>query len=120
MNSIGTWIPIIAQAVSSRLLPVWGIRVWGAESQSSHIHRGQVKQLAPIAIPQIEWGGKAKRNMEFYTLDQKGVGRVKSDSIGVSWKGSLGLTRSFQGFYSRFVRRGGSIALRCTMSDQGC
>ena len=54
MDSIGTWIPIIAQAGSSRLVPIWVNRVWGAESQSSHFDRVQVKQLAPITILMIK------------------------------------------------------------------
>ena len=77
MNSIGTWIPIIAQAGSSRLLPVWVNGVWGAESQSSRFHRGQVKQLAPIAIPRIEWGGKPSERWSFRHRIERGIGRVK-------------------------------------------
>lgn len=70
-NSV-LWIPIIAQAVGSRLLPVWVNRVWGAESQSSHIHRGQVKQLAPIAILKIEWGGKPSEMWSFRNWIERG------------------------------------------------
>ena len=69
VDSIGTWIPIIAQAGSSRLLPVWVNRVWAAESQSSHFDWVQVKQLAPITIPRIEWGKKPERDVEFWILD---------------------------------------------------
>ena len=76
MNSIGTWIPVIAQAVSSRLLPFWGNGVWRAEGQSSRFHRGQVKQLAPITIPKIEWGGNPSEMWSFKNFDRKGIDRV--------------------------------------------
>lgn len=44
-------------------------------------------------------------------MDRESV-KVEVDSVSLL---EAGLTMSFQGFCSRFVRRGGSIALLCTI-----
>ena len=73
LNSIGTLDTYYCSGCGLQgFFPVWVNWVWRAESQSSHIHRGEVKQLAPIAIPNIEWGGKPSDMWSFKQWIERG------------------------------------------------